>query len=533
MIGMRIGNWIPSAVRATGSLGTVYRAVHANPRGESDPAEAAVKVFTHPQCAEPAFQARFPAEMLALRRLTHPNIARYYDSGVHAGLPYSAAEWVEGTDVAALVAQAGTGLPWAEYFFRIAMQTARALKHAHHRSILHRELKPGHLMLMADGSLKVVDFGLGKVLNRAPLTLSAEPMGIAAYLAPEHFTGKPLTRRSDLYALGGVLYTVLTGRPPFAANSAAELMHKHCYALPDRPANFVPKLPNELDEFVCSLLAKDPNRRPASAAAVLDELDQIRGKLERKGAKLLLPPSAEDPTGQHAPLGAVASNESAADPTERRAKRRQAWIFSTLFLIVVGIILYTFFRPRPAPESLWNNVQALMASDNPEDWDTARDDYLDPLTKWYPDWRREEVGDVRRFLLERKELARTFGHFEKAKYGSEAERLYHRGLKLVQVADAGAARRTWESLVQLFAIFPDDRHWVELAKRGLEELANHPPPRTNSHVPLELIARARKLREDGHKLDADAMLNAVEELYRDRPDVLEAVRAARSRPERP
>jgi hypothetical protein len=533
MIGTRIGNWIPSAVRAVGGLGTVYRATNAEPKGESDPAEAAVKVLTHPHCADPAFQARFPAEMLALRRLTHPNIARYYDSGVHAGLPYSAAEWVDGTDVAALVAQAGTGLPWAEYFFRIAIQTARALKHAHHRSILHRELKPGHLLVLADGSLKVVDFGLGKILNRAPLTLPAEPLGVAAYLAPEHFTGKPLTRRSDLYALGGVLYTVLTGRPPFAANSAAELMHKHCYALPDRPANFVPKLPNELDEFVCSLLAKDPNRRPASAAAILDELDQIRGKLERKGAKPLLPPSAEDPTGLHAPLGAAAVGETTADPAERRAKRRQALVVGTLFLVVVGILMFTFFRPRPSPESLWNDLQPLLASDNPADWDTARDDYLDALAKWHPDWRPTEVGEARQYLLERKELAKTFGLYDKAKYAGEAERLYHRGLKLVQVADAGEARRTWDNLIRLFDGSATDAYWVRLARQGLAELANSPPPRSNSNVPAEAIARARKLRESGHKADADAMLNAVEELYRDRPDVIEAVRAARPRPETP
>lgn len=217
MIGTRIGNWILDAELGTGSLGTVYRAVNAEPKSESDPAVAAVKVLSHPLCADPAFQARFPAEMLALRRLTHPNIARFYDSGVHAGLPYYATEFVDGTDVASLLAKAGAGLAWPEHFFRIAIQAVRALKHAHHRSILHRELKPGNLILLADGSLKVTDFGVAKILNRAPLTLPAEAMGTAGYLAPEHFTGKPLTRRSDLYALGGVLYTVLTGRAPFAA----------------------------------------------------------------------------------------------------------------------------------------------------------------------------------------------------------------------------------------------------------------------------------------------------------------------------
>lgn len=524
MIGTRIGNWILTAELGTGSLGTVYRASNAEPKSESDPAEAAVKVLSHPLCADPAFQARFPAEMLALRRLTHPNIARYYDSGVHAGLPYYAAEFVDGTDVAKRLAQAGAGLPWPEFFFRIAIQAARALKHAHHRSILHRELKPANLILLADGSLKVTDFGIAKILNRAPLTLPAEPMGTTGYLAPEFFTGKPLTRRSDLYALGGVLYTVLTGRAPFSAGSAAELMHKHCYTLPDRPANFVPKLPHELDDFVCALLAKDPVRRPASAAALLDELDQIRGKLERKGTRILLPPSAEDPTGLHAPLGVAAPDPP--DAAERRATRRQALVFGTLFLAVVGAILFAFFRLRPAPEALWTAVQTKLASDEPDDWDAARDD-LDDLARWHPGWRPDDVRETRQYLLERKELARSFTLFGKTKYASEAERLYHRGLKLVQVGDAGEARRTWESLATIFGKSEADRRWVDLARHGLEELGNQAPFRPNSNVPTEAIARARKLRESGHKADADAMLNAVEELYRDRPDVIEAVRAAR------
>ncbi len=528
MIGTRIGNWILTHELGTGSLGTVYRATIAEPKSESDPALAAVKVLAHPLSSDPAFQARFPAEMLGLRRLTHPNIARFYDSGIHAGLAYYATEFVEGTDAAKLLAQSGTnGLSWPEHFFRIAIQTARALKHAHHRSILHRELKPGNLVIMDDGSLKVTDFGVAKIFNRAPLTLPAEPMGTAGYLAPEHFTGKPLTRRSDLYALGGVLYTVLTGRPPFVAATAAEFMHKHCYTLPDRPANFIPKLPHELDDFVCSLLAKDPNRRPASAASILEDLDQIRGRLERKGAKIFLPPSADDPTGLHAPLRVAAAPESDEEKAERRSKRRQAMLFGTLFLTVVGIILFAFFRPRPEPESLWKAVQPLLASDNPDDWDTARDEYLDPLARWHPDWNPEEVREAKQFLLERKELARSFNLTSKAKYLSEAERLYHRGLKLLQVSDVGEAKRTWESLVRIFAGIEDDRRWVNLAKLGLAELANRPPGRSNSNVPSEAIAKARKLRENGQKAESDAMLNAVEELYRDRPDVLEAVRAAR------
>lgn len=532
MIGTRIGNWVLTAEVGAGGLGTVYKATNADPKSPTDPTFAAVKVLSHPLSRDPAFQARFPSEMLALRRLTHPNIARFYDSGVHAGLAYYATEFVEGNDVATLLTKHdktpdAPGLAWQTHFFRLAIQTARALKHAHHRSVLHRELKPSNLVVTADGALKVTDFGVAKIFNQAPLTLPAEPMGTAGYLAPEHFTGKPLTRRSDLYALGGVLYTALTGRPPFVAATAAEFMHKHCYTLPERPANFVPKLPHEIDDFVCALLAKDPNRRPASAAAILEELDQIRGKLERKGAKVLPPPSADDPTGQHAPLADLPAAAPAADPADGRGKSLRAGVLGLLFVLAVGTILYAFFRPRPAPEALWDAAQPLLQSEKPDDWDRAQDDYLDPLAKWYPAWRPDDVRAAKQFLFEQKELARSFALAGKPTFASEAQRLYHRGQKFVQAGDHGEARRTWENVVRAFGGVESEHRWVELSRRALAELVKHPAPRTNTTAVQEAIAQVRKFRQNGQHAEADAMLKAIEELYRDHHDVAEMLRGLR------
>lgn len=242
MTGARIGSWILGSEIGRGPIGVVYKAVCTD-----DPERiAAIKLLNHPVTRTPEFLARFPAEMLGLQRLNHPNVARFYDSGVSGGTAYYTSEWVEGTDLATLT-KARTRKPddpaWRDEFFRVGVQAARALKHGHHRSILHRDLKPGNVIVASNGMVKLTDYGVAKVLNLPPLGLSADPWGTAGFLAPEHFTGKPLTRRSDLYALGGVLYVVLAGRPPFTATSAAEYLHKHCYTLPERPANFVSKLP--------------------------------------------------------------------------------------------------------------------------------------------------------------------------------------------------------------------------------------------------------------------------------------------------
>src|SRR4029079_2156808 len=154
------------------------------------------------------------------QRLDHANIAKFYDSGTHGGLAYVACELVEGKDFATLLE--GGRRPWREVL-SVAVQAARALKHGHNRNVLHRDLKPAHLMLAADGTLKVLGFGLAKVLPAAPPS-PAPAIGSAAYIPPETASGKPLTRRSDFYSLGGVLYTLVTGRPPFAAGSLVELM---------------------------------------------------------------------------------------------------------------------------------------------------------------------------------------------------------------------------------------------------------------------------------------------------------------------
>src|SRR5439155_7331781 len=154
--------------------------------------------------------------------------------------------------------------------------------------IIHRDLKPSNLLRAAGSAesppavVKLTDFGVAKLFAQPALTAAGSFVGTAAYLAPEQAAGKPATKRSDLYSFGGVLYTLLTGRPPFAGENPAELLHKHCYQVPDRPQRLVPEIPHDIDGLVMQLLEKDPARRPPDGLVLLRQLERLRGKYERK-----------------------------------------------------------------------------------------------------------------------------------------------------------------------------------------------------------------------------------------------------------
>jgi serine/threonine protein kinase len=528
MTGTRLGPWHLLEEVGRGPLGIVYKAAADDGSGE-----AAVKVLTHDAARDPGFQQRFPAEMLALQRLNHPNIAKFYDSGVVAGTCYYATEWCPGADAATILklrtkSSDEPGLPWRTDVLPAAVQLARALKHGHHRSILHRGLKPSNVMLMPDGSLKVTDFGVAKAFNLAPLSLPADTWGTAGFVAPEHFTGKPFTRRSDLYALGGLLYCLVAGRPPYPAGTLAELMHKHCYVLPDRPAQFVPKLPLELDDLICELLAKDPGRRPGSAAAVLSELDAVRGKVERKGESV---PWPEDPgdTALHAAL-AESSPQSDDDSPRERPLLSRAAVVVPLFLLVLATILYFVFRPGPTPADLFAAGSDLMQSDNPADWDRAWDDYFAPLARKFPDQYANEVKAYREKITGQREMRKAVDAGRKLEIHSEAERLYRRGLGQVSAGDPAGAERTWAAVTAVFGPIEAEERWVRLAKAGIAELtkAASTGPHTDRRAAVLLaVDYAKSLRDGGKTAEADKVFDALAELYREDPAALDLVRKAR------
>src|SRR5689334_23062167 len=207
--------------------------------------------------------ARFQAEAQAAARLMHPNVVATYDVGSAGDRVFLVMELVSGPDLAQLMRTAG--LPSAKLVADIAVQGARALDAAHAAGIVHRDVKPGNLLLAPDGTLKMTDFGIAKRAGNETTGLGVL-LGTASYVSPEQVRGGAATPASDWYSLGCVLYELLAGTPPFTGATVEAVMHQHLQAQP------APIVRNDvtpaLSALVMQMLAKNPADRPSSAAEV-------------------------------------------------------------------------------------------------------------------------------------------------------------------------------------------------------------------------------------------------------------------------
>jgi len=252
-----------------GGMGTVYEGVSTE-TGEP----AAIKVLSTSLAADEGFRDRFKVEIETLRKLNHPNIVRLFGFGEQDDHLFYAMELVEGRSLEDEIAT-GRRFTWREVT-QYAIQTCAALKHAHDRGVIHRDIKPANLLLGASGEIKLSDFGIAKLFGGTGLTSAGGVLGTAEYMAPEQTDGRPITQRSDLYSLGGVMYTLLAGRPPFKANTLIEMLQLQRFAKPEPVGRYAADVPEELQVIVADLLVKDPDQRIATAMVLSRRLEAMR-----------------------------------------------------------------------------------------------------------------------------------------------------------------------------------------------------------------------------------------------------------------
>lgn len=343
---------------ARGGMATVYRALDR--RLERI---VALKVM-HPHFGDTAdVTARFRREARAAARLTHPGVVAVYDQGYTDDLQYLTMEYVDGTNLRAVLRRDGA-LTVGESL-RIIEDVLDALGAAHRADLVHRDMKPENILLTAHGEVKVADFGLARAVSEATVASSGSLLGTVAYLSPEIVTDGDADARADVYAVGAMLYELLTGHQPFSGDTPIQVAYQHVHSTVPPPSEDVLWLPYAVDELVATLTAHDPADRPQDAAAARELVHRVRSELDphhlRRRADVdgATPPVPQDRTDSDAddrdsgstsdttalehtgtialPIGAVTTETAEENaPAQRRKVRRRR---TTAVVITVLLIL--------------------------------------------------------------------------------------------------------------------------------------------------------------------------------------------------
>jgi eukaryotic-like serine/threonine-protein kinase len=316
--------------------------------------QVAVKILHARYADDPSFLARFRREAQAAASMNHPNVVAVYDTGDQDGRPFIVMEYVAGRSLKEVLRTEGV-LP--ERAAEIAGDAALALHYSHERGLVHRDIKPANIMISDDGEVKVADFGIARAVNAETVTQTAAVFGTAAYVAPEQAQGAEVDRRTDVYALGCVLYEMLTGQQPFAADSAVALAYKHVQEPPVPPRQLNPEVPEALEAVVLQAMAKDPAHRYQTAR-------DMNADLQRAVAGL--PVSAPPPVYAYEQTQAIPDRTLVAPPPDdeyagydeyyEEEERRSYWgwiVFAILVLllaVLAAFVLANLFRgEEPLP----------------------------------------------------------------------------------------------------------------------------------------------------------------------------------------
>jgi eukaryotic-like serine/threonine-protein kinase len=312
----------------SGGMGTVWEA-----EDENLGRPVAVKVLSESLAGGERAVRRFEREARAAARLSGPHVAAVYDFGRSEGRPYIVMELVRGETLADRLAREGR-LPSQEAA-RIATQVAEALEEAHAAGVVHRDVKPGNVMLTSAGDVKVMDFGIAAAAWAQRITTSDLFLGTPSYVAPEQAKGEKSTAASDVYALGAVLYEMVAGRPPFVGESPVAVAVAHVREDPPPLGQLAGDVPPNIAAAAMAALAKDPADRPASAAAFASML--------REPTLPLHAIDAPEETIPLAPVAPVPEETTPLSPVPRHRDRRRilipALLIGAVLLLTLAIVM--------------------------------------------------------------------------------------------------------------------------------------------------------------------------------------------------
>ncbi|MGP3533542.1 Stk1 family PASTA domain-containing Ser/Thr kinase [Microbacterium sp. RD1] len=364
--------------------------------------DVAIKILKRDLAEDTAFRTRFRLEAQSASRMAHPAIVRVFDAGEDSEIgpdgaahpaPYIVMELVRGQLLKDIIAEGPVPVDEARRYVDGILE---ALEFSHRAGVVHRDIKPGNVMVTPEGQVKVMDFGIARAVSDSSSTVAETTtiLGTAAYFSPEQAKGEPVDARADLYSTGVVLYELLTGRPPFRGESPVAVAYQHVSEAPLTPSEIIETIPRALDAVILRALAKDPFQRFPDAASFRRALDDTaEGKQPSKKQLGALTSELYGPNPRQAAETARSLRQLSTDSTMRRTQSGPpvAWIWSGVALLAVLLISVLFWvvTIRPGTEVPQNARIVPDVSDMA--WDRAEDVLLDadlvPI-------RREEASET-------------------------------------------------------------------------------------------------------------------------------------------
>ena len=547
----RIGPYLIDRVIGFGGMGTVYLG-----KNEESEQVAAIKVLPASMSREEGFVARFQREISALSKLKNPHVVELYDHGVDDETYYYAMEYVEGQTLADRIRGDGR-IPWRETI-DIAIQVCSALKAAHDAGVIHRDLKPSNLMLAGDGTVKLTDFGVAQVFAGTKLTKTGGVIGTVEYMSPEQAKGSRVTKSSDLYALGALMYAMLTARPPFTGQTALEIVQKHQYGQFDKPRRYVPEIPIWLDDLICQCLEKKPEDRPPDAFVLSKRLQEVRNKVEMSQKDETIAVNTDRGSSSNATVVAGETRVTGATAAEgaldagigtvmRDAVRDElvrasqpgvigrildnTWVLiGLLVLLIAGGIWWWNSRTLTDDQKFEAGV-ALMEQPEGDDWIKARDDYFEPLldsdAETWEERVRPYLDKIALYEFKRTYLSKR-GLRKLKPPSSDSQRLLQTAAGYYQMGDFARAERILNALTTLTAGKDDQKDIRKLATDLLKELRSRRTRLLEKSKLLESnLARADRLAKNGKPDEARKIWQAIVDVWGEDPTAVDQVKRAR------
>ncbi len=510
-----------------GGMGIVYRATYTK-----NGAPVALKVLSPEVSDSEALQKRFEREISILKKLQHPNIVRYYGGGRFGAQRFYAMELIEGGSVEQYLKDKGK-LPWEEAL-DITMQVAKALEHAHEAGIVHRDLKPANLLITMTNQIKLTDFGIARDTTATALTAAGKTVGTYAYMAPEQIRGKPpVDKKTDLYALGCVLFEMIAGETPFLSENQGEMLMMHLQEEPPRITSLVPNCPSFVEDLIFRLLEKDPNERPYDALALQVEIEEVRKKIEqqRSIAAETLATSAGTVSGGRSPdeLKAALGKKKKKKKKETGPFYERTWFLVLCFCLVVGFFVWHLLPW--SEDKLMTEAERLIKSDSTSDHIKARDEYLKLLLERYPAGRHSSQAKSLIVDVDKKETVTQMRARVKLRQppANEAERQYLNAEKYLAFGDHVTAQRKFGAIVDLFKDKDEFINYVRISQDEIDKIIAASGNESLASFLNKRLRDAEAARQSGKLSEAESIWTSIKTLYEDNAEATVHVTFAKKR----